>query len=115
MFLFWGCVTIETNTRNKKKQQKKTNCPINYSSTSPPTMGRKGSRVNALRISFRAIKGVGKEPSSLNKNQATKSVIYNHWSQIVCTALGYESFMNHLETEFSLENLLFVTEVKLSK
>lgn len=32
------------------------------------------------------------------------------WYDIVSTAMGYQSFMNHLETEFSIENLLFVTE-----
>ena len=45
----------------------------------------------------------------MSKDYNYKSFV--HWSQIVCTSLGYESFMNHLETEFSIENLLFVTEV----
>ena len=35
---------------------------------------------------------------------------YTHWSQAVTSPYIYEKFMNHLETEFSVENLLFVTE-----
>ena len=33
------------------------------------------------------------------------------WNDIVTTPMGYEAFMNHLETEFSNENLMMVTEV----
>ena len=33
------------------------------------------------------------------------------WEKIIVTKLGYEAFMDHLETEFSIENLLFATEV----
>ena len=33
------------------------------------------------------------------------------WTNIVCTLYGYESFMKHLETEFAIENLLFISEV----
>lgn len=36
-----------------------------------------------------------------------------YWTDIVCTDYGYESLMNHLTTEFSIENLLFISEVKL--
>ena len=32
------------------------------------------------------------------------------WNDIVTTPFGYSSFMNHLELEWSLENLLFITE-----
>lgn len=34
-----------------------------------------------------------------------------HWSQVVSTSLGYELFINHLESEFSVETMLFITEV----
>ena len=34
-----------------------------------------------------------------------------HWSQIVTTHYGFELFINHLESEWSVENLLFITEV----
>ena len=34
-----------------------------------------------------------------------------HWSQIIVTPLGYQLFINHLQQEFSVENLLFLTEV----
>ena len=37
--------------------------------------------------------------------------IGKNWVDIVCTSFGYESLMNHLEKEFSIENLLFVSEV----
>ena len=35
----------------------------------------------------------------------------NHWFEVVSTVAGYQSFINYLETEFSIENLLFITEV----
>ena len=35
---------------------------------------------------------------------------YKHWSKAVSCPYIYEKFMNHLETEFSIENLLFITE-----
>lgn len=35
----------------------------------------------------------------------------NLWSDIVCTPFGYESLMNHLKNELSIENLLFISEV----
>ena len=35
----------------------------------------------------------------------------SHWYDIVCTVYGYESLMAHLEREFSIENLLFISEV----
>ena len=34
-----------------------------------------------------------------------------HWSQVVSTSMGYELFINHLEKEFNVETLLFITEV----
>lgn len=36
---------------------------------------------------------------------------FMHWTQIVSTSYGYELFINHLEREYSVENLLFITEV----
>ena len=35
---------------------------------------------------------------------------FKHWSQVVSSAYGYELFINHLEREYSCENLLFLTE-----
>ena len=35
----------------------------------------------------------------------------DRWYDIVCSQFGYESFMHHLQKEFSVENLLFITEV----
>ena len=35
---------------------------------------------------------------------------FQHWSQVVSSAYGYELFINHLEQEYSVENLLFLTE-----
>ena len=43
--------------------------------------------------------------TSKNINNQEKS-----WQQTVSRNNGYELFMNHLETEFSVENLLFLTE-----
>ena len=34
-----------------------------------------------------------------------------HWSQVVSTPMGYELFINHLAKEFSVETMLFITEV----
>ena len=36
---------------------------------------------------------------------------YVQWSKIIITKEGFESFANFLQKEFSVENLLFVTEV----
>ena len=33
------------------------------------------------------------------------------WTDVVCTQFGYETLMDHLKTEFSVENLLFISEV----
>lgn len=43
----------------------------------------------------------------------TTERVYDHWSKIIVTSVGYELFINYLETEFSIENLLFITEVEL--
>ena len=34
----------------------------------------------------------------------------SNWFDVVCTGFGYESLMTHLESEFSIENLLLITE-----
>ena len=46
---------------------------------------------------------------TISRNQSIK---FKHWSQVVSTSYGYELFINHLEKEFSVENLLFITEVR---
>ena len=46
-----------------------------------------------------------------NFNYISSIKIMRHWSQVVSTSMGYELFMNHLEKEFSVETLLFITEV----
>ena len=43
-----------------------------------------------------------------NNTSTTKNV---SWRDIVCTPFGYESLMNHLVKELSIENLLFISEV----
>lgn len=46
------------------------------------------------------------------KSPSGSSILFgNSWQHIVCTLFGYESFMNHLKNEFSIENLLIVSEV----
>lgn len=51
--------------------------------------------------------------NSINNNNrnSPRSNKLQHWSQVVITSQGYEMFINHLESEFSVENLLFITEV----
>ena len=52
------------------------------------------------------------EPSelktSVNVNVSHNKIVY--WSQVVQSKNGYESFANFLESEFSVENILFITE-----
>ena len=40
-----------------------------------------------------------------------RSKFGNNWQDIVCTGVGYDALMNHLEKEFAIENLLFISEV----
>ena len=35
----------------------------------------------------------------------------NNWQDIVCSVYGFEQFMKHLQLEFSIENLLYISEV----
>ena len=57
-----------------------------------------------------------KSRSTVGYNMASSStpsvgpIQIKNWMEIVSTTVGYQSFMNHLETEFSVENLLFLTE-----
>lgn len=50
---------------------------------------------------------------SMSNILAFKQAIQNmrHWSHIVSTSMGYKMFINHLEKEFSVETMLFITEV----
>ena len=50
--------------------------------------------------------------SSLQTEDKNETMLANiaDWSKLVTTALGYEQFINHLESEFSVENLLLITE-----
>ena len=49
---------------------------------------------------------------SATSGTAARSRPFGHsWTDIVCTQFGYESFMDHVMHEFSLENLLFISEV----
>ena len=62
--------------------------------------------------------GTAAESTSLKQDKKKEIVIgqqssqYNlqHWTTAVIAPLIYEKFMNHLQGEFSLENLLFITE-----
>ena len=47
---------------------------------------------------------------SMNKHQQSLKL---GWQNVVTTYRGFESFMNHLQLEFSTENLLFIQEVSL--
>ena len=55
--------------------------------------------------------GYGSGSGSSGTKQSKAAEKYNHWSKIVITPFGYESFMNHLGREFAIENLLFISEV----
>ena len=51
---------------------------------------------------------MSKLPSNSVRTIANKNV--KHWSIVVSSSYGYELFINHLEREYSIENLLFLTE-----
>ena len=38
--------------------------------------------------------------------------LMKHWSELVTTSFGFQNLMSHLKSEFSIENLIFLTEVK---
>ena len=46
-----------------------------------------------------------------NNNNSMMRQITSDWCRLVSTYHGYIALMNHLATEFSIENLLFVQEV----
>ena len=48
---------------------------------------------------------------SSTSQQSLPDTFGNYWTDIVCSQYGYESFMQHLLEEFSIENLLFCSEV----
>ena len=43
----------------------------------------------------------------------TSAMFGTRWQHIVCIPFGYEALMLHLETEFAIENLLFISEVRV--
>ena len=50
-------------------------------------------------------------PKRMDLNQRKLSEItISHWSHIIVTSVGYQSFMKHLEKEICSENMLFITE-----
>ena len=61
------------------------------------------------------IDGTDKEVSMNSMNSMVSKSITTaenaHWSHIIVTAFGFESLMKHLEKEFAIENLLFISEV----
>ena len=44
---------------------------------------------------------------NISKDNGKKRI---HWSEVVGDSENYQKFINHLESEFSVENLLFITE-----
>ena len=48
-----------------------------------------------------------------SKTLSSLSGVNYRWSDIVCTQFGFESLMDHLEKEFSVETLLFIFEVRI--
>ena len=65
-----------------------------------------------------AFGGVGNRSLSINYSSDSNTSYHNgnynnSWQKCVTTYQGFERFMNHLESEFSMENLLFIQEVRL--
>ena len=50
--------------------------------------------------------------SIVSANQRFINISVVSWTQLVSFYDGFEAIMNHLEKEFSKENLLFIQEVK---
>ena len=57
--------------------------------------------------------GATSNGSKSRSGSSNGSSFGSRWSDIVCCQLGYESLVNHLAKEFSIENALFITEVCL--
>ena len=82
----------------------------NLIDSASPTVGTAAavaniSNTNTIDITF------GDNESGMRLLSCTDvSTFQATWKDIVCTSYGYETFMNHLEKEFSIENLLFISE-----
>ena len=68
------------------------------------------SRAPSRSITMSRVRTRGLSVSSF-KDTTTVIPQMTHWSQIVTTHHGFELFINHLESEFSVENLLFITDI----
>lgn len=49
-------------------------------------------------------------PNKISTSTSGVPQLRNIWQSVVCTVYGFDHFMHHLQTEFSLENLLFISE-----
>ena len=82
------CFCVKSKINDLNTNMSKHNCDQNQLQTSP------------------------KESTAINGNYKQSIQNMGHWSQVVSTSIGYELFINHLESEFSVENMLFITEVR---
>ena len=51
--------------------------------------------------------------NSKDNDKTKPSKLTSRWQNVIASSLRFEALMNHLQTEFSTENLLFLTEVKI--
>ena len=92
---------------------------INIATMDQPQMGHKAmsdsvadSIDGSVSISISASSGGALSISSITgRNTTRRRKFGSSWTDIVCTRFGFESLMHHLQNEFSIENLLFITEV----
>ena len=92
------------NTR-KHKRKKKTR-----KETVESTSGSKFGSKNTSKSSKSGRSGKGGDDSS-NESSSFHIRIMRDWTPIVVTEYGYNAFMAHLQKEFSVESLLFISEV----
>lgn len=69
-------------------------------------------RLGSISSNSLSIKSIITNHNSNNNNNAydEQAKRIKKWNNFVSTSVGYEAFINHLEQEFALENLAFVTE-----
>lgn len=69
---------------------------------------------SGLTTSFGSGFSSGNIHSINSRSPTSNSAMFGtRWQHIVCVPFGYEALMLHLETEFAIENLLFISEVCL--
>ena len=100
----------QEKSRRKKYKRKKHKYIPNMqrdSTTTISTRNKSGRISSTAELAMKLITG-----NSMQDDVDHEMIINaKHWSQVVKIPFGYEMFINHLVSEFSVENLLFITEV----